>query len=92
MNMWEGRTLQASRIKNEDGFANGTVSAARYSDTKMLRIVSKTVLRKNIQDFIYLYFYRNMFRPIWWSSSGESYKILKEVAISTTIRLRMAIR
>jgi hypothetical protein len=34
----------------------------------------------------YLYFYRNMFRPIWWPSSSESYKIrvLKEVAISTT--------
>jgi hypothetical protein len=32
----------------------------------------------------YLYFYRNKFRPILWPSSCESYKILKEVAISTT--------
>jgi hypothetical protein len=38
----------------------------------------------NVQDvFIYTH-YRNMFRPIWWPSSGESYIILKEVAISTT--------
>jgi hypothetical protein len=38
----------------------------------------------NIQDVFIYTLYRDMFRPIWWPSSGKSYKILKEVAISTT--------
>jgi hypothetical protein len=34
---------------------------------------------------IYSYFYRNMLRPIWWSSSGESYKLFKEATTTTNL-------
>jgi hypothetical protein len=45
------------------------------------RLVSKTVLHNECSRLVLFYtLYCNMFRPIWWPSSGESYKILKEVA------------
>jgi hypothetical protein len=37
--------------------------------------VSKTALRNEFSRFFIYTLYRNMFRPIWWPSSGESYEI-----------------
>jgi hypothetical protein len=50
-------------------------------------LLVKSVLRNECSRCFYLYSLCDMFWPIWWPSSGESYKILTEVAISTTDQL-----
>jgi hypothetical protein len=38
----------------------------------------------NVHDVFIYALYCNRFRPVWWPSSGESYKLFKEVTFPTT--------
>jgi hypothetical protein len=49
---------------------------------RTIKVVSKSSSATTAQDVLFIS-YCNMFRPIWWPSSGKSYKLFKEATIPT---------